>query len=130
MKIFKFFPILLFLIVISCVSSTKNDYFEGQNPPKFAIAIHGGAGTILKTQMSDSLEAAYIEILSKAVTAGHDILSKGGSALDAVGVSINILEDSPLFNAGKGAVFTHDQTNELDASIMDGATLKIGRAHV
>ena len=126
MKIFKFFPIFLFLIVFSCVSSTKNDYFEGQNLPKFAIAIHGGAGTILKTQMSDSLEAAYIEILSKAVTAGHDILSKGGSALDAVGVSINILEDSPLFNAGKGAVFTHDQTNELDASIMDGATLNAG----
>jgi len=76
MKIFKFFPIILFLIVFSCVSSTKNDYLEGQNPPKFAIAIHGGAGTILKTQMSDSLEAAYIEILSKAVTARHDILSK------------------------------------------------------
>lgn len=126
MKNFKFFPIFLFLIVFSCVSSTKNDSFEESKTPKFAIAIHGGAGTILKNQMSDSLEAAYIEVLSKAVSAGHDLLSKGGSALDAVGASINILEDSPLFNAGKGAVFTHDQTNELDASIMDGATLNAG----
>lgn len=126
MKNFKFFSIFLYLIVFSCVSSTKNNNSESQNQPKFAIAIHGGAGTILKSQMSDSLEAAYIEVLSKAVSAGHDILSKGGSALDAVGASINILEDSPLFNAGKGAVFTHDQTNELDASIMDGATLNAG----
>ena len=126
MKIFKFFSIFLFLIVFSCVSSTKNSDFDKENQPKFAIAIHGGAGTILKSQMSDSLESAYKEVLSKAVSEGHEILSKGGSALDAVVASINILEDSPLFNAGKGAVFTQDQTNELDASIMDGASLNAG----
>ena len=109
MKIFKFFSIFLFLIVFSCISSTKNSYFDKENQPKFAIAIHGGAGTILKSQMSDSLESAYKEVLSKAVSEGHEILSKGGSALDAVVASINILEDSPLFNAGKGAVFTQGQ---------------------
>ena len=126
MKIFKYFSIFLFLIVVSCVSTTNNDVFEEPQESKFAIAIHGGAGTILKSQMSDSLETAYTEVLSSAVQAGHNVLSNGGSALDAVEASINILEDSPLFNAGKGAVFTHDQTNELDASIMDGATLNAG----
>ena len=126
MKFFQFFSIFLFLIAFSCVSSTKNDVFETPESAKFAIAIHGGAGTILKSQMSDSLEAAYTEVLTMAVRAGHQVLSSGGSAIDAVGVSINILEDSPLFNAGKGAVFTHDGTNELDASIMDGATLNAG----
>ena len=126
MKIFKFFSIFLFLVVFSCVSSTKSSNFDKENQPKFAIAIHGGAGTILKSQMSDSLESAYKEVLSKAVSEGHEVLSKGGSALDAVVASINILEDSPLFNAGKGAVFTQDQTNELDASIMDGASLNAG----
>jgi beta-aspartyl-peptidase (threonine type) len=126
MKIFKLFSIFLFLIVFSCVSSTKNDNFEAAKTPKFAIAIHGGAGTILKSQMSDSLEKAYSEVLARAVQSGHNVLSKGGSALDAVEASINILEDSPLFNAGKGAVFTHDRTNELDASIMDGSSLNAG----
>ena len=126
MKFFKIFSIFLFLIVFSCVSSTKNDVFDESKNPKFAIAIHGGAGTILKSQMSDSLESAYIDVLSQAVQAGHDILSNGGNALDAIEASINILEDSPLFNAGKGAVFTNDQTNELDASIMDGSNLNAG----
>ena len=126
MKIFKFFSIFLSFIAFSCVSSVKNDNSDSQKTQKFAIAIHGGAGTILKSQMSDSLESAYTAVLTKAVEAGHKLLEQGGSALDAVGASINILEDSPLFNAGKGAVFTNDQTNELDASIMDGATLNAG----
>src|SRR5690554_2381998 len=76
--------------------------------------------------MSDSLQTAYEQKLTEAVTAGHQILADGGNALDAVAATINILEDSPLFNAGKGAVFTHEGRNELDASIMEGKYLKAG----
>jgi beta-aspartyl-peptidase (threonine type) len=100
----------------------KNDV-SSQN---FGIVIHGGAGIILKENMTDSLEMAYRIILEKAIRTGHEILANGGSSLDAVRATINIMEDSPLFNSGKGAVFTHEETNELDASIMDGATLNAG----
>lgn len=105
------------------LEATKND--ENANPT-FGIVIHGGAGTILKENMSDSLEKAYREKLTEAITAGHTILANGGDALEAVTKTINIMEDSPLFNAGKGAVFTAEGTNELDASIMNGATLDAG----
>ncbi|HEX8576391.1 MAG TPA: isoaspartyl peptidase/L-asparaginase [Flavobacterium sp.] len=91
-----------------------------------AIVIHGGAGTILKQNMPPELEAQYKAKLEEAVTAGHTILKNGGSTIDAVQKTITILEDSPLFNAGKGAVFTNQGKNELDASIMDGKTLKAG----
>ena len=91
-----------------------------------AIMIHGGAGTILKGNMSPKLEAQYKAKLEEAITAGHTILKNGGSSIDAVQKTIMILEDSPLFNAGKGAVFTNQGKNELDASIMDGKTLKAG----
>ncbi|MCF6307536.1 MAG: isoaspartyl peptidase/L-asparaginase [Flavobacteriaceae bacterium] len=92
----------------------------------FGIVIHGGAGTILKKNMSDSLETAYKEKLKEAITTGHAILKNGGTSIEAITATINIMEDSPLFNSGKGAVFTHEETNELDASIMDGATLNAG----
>ncbi len=92
----------------------------------FGIVIHGGAGTILKKNMSDSLETAYREKLKEAISVGHEILKNGGTAMEAVTKTINIMEDSPLFNAGKGAVFTHEGTNELDASVMDGASLNAG----
>jgi beta-aspartyl-peptidase (threonine type) len=90
------------------------------------FAIHGGAGTILKSQLTPEREAAYHEKLTEAVTAGFAALKKGGAALDAVITAIVILEDSPLFNAGKGAVFTADGTHELDAAVMEGATLNAG----
>ena len=106
--------------------SEKTDTPIVDSEENFGLVIHGGAGTILKENMSDSLEAAYTTVLGKALIAGHDILKKGGDAIDAVTASINIMEDSPLFNAGKGAVFTHEETNELDASVMDGATLNAG----
>lgn len=93
---------------------------------KFGLVIHGGAGTILKENMSDSLENAYRMKLEEATKAGHKILAEGGTSMQAVTAAINIMEDSPLFNAGKGAVFTHDGTNELDASVMDGNTLNAG----
>lgn len=99
---------------------------QAQKERNFKLVIHGGAGTILKSKMTPEREAAYRAALTEALMAGHSILNKGGSSLDAIEAVIRILEDSPLFNAGKGAVFTSEGTNELDASIMDGATLKAG----
>ncbi|AWH89676.1 isoaspartyl peptidase/L-asparaginase family protein [Limnobaculum parvum] len=90
------------------------------------IAIHGGAGAITRTAMTTEKEQEFRQALSEIVTAGQTILASGGSALDAVTEAVRLLEENPLFNAGKGAVFTHAGTNELDASIMDGATLNAG----
>jgi beta-aspartyl-peptidase (threonine type) len=84
------------------------------------LVMHGGAGTITRASMTPELEKQYRETLEQALRAGHAVLMKGGASLDAVETSIRILEDSPLFNAGKGAVFTHDGKNELDAAIMNG----------
>jgi isoaspartyl peptidase/L-asparaginase-like protein (Ntn-hydrolase superfamily) len=90
---------------------------------KFRLVVHGGAGAIKKEKMTPEKEAAYRAALETALRAGYGVLSKGGAALDAVIASIKVMEDSPLFNAGKGAVFNHDGRNELDASLMDGRTL-------
>lgn len=94
--------------------------------PEYALVIHGGAGTILKKTMSPEKEAAYIEKMQEALNAGEYILKNGGSSIDAVEASIQIMEDSPLFNAGKGSVYTDAGENEMDASIMDGSNLKAG----
>ncbi len=94
--------------------------------PEFGIVIHGGAGAISRNKMTTDLEKAYREGLSRSISAGYKILENGGSSLDAVQAAINVMEDSPLFNAGRGAVFTHAETNEMDAAIMDGSTLKAG----
>jgi len=94
----------------------------------FGIAIHGGAGTILKSLMTIEREQAYQYALESSMNIGYDILSKGGTALDAVEAAVRALEDCPLFNAGKGAVFNHEGKQEMDASIMDGATLSAGAA--
>lgn len=88
--------------------------------------MHGGAGTLERSKMTAAREAAYRAALAQALVAGHAILARGGGGLDAIVAAITVLEDSPLFNAGKGAVFTSAGTNELDASIMDGRTLKAG----
>ena len=134
MKKFKILTLLVgFLVLFSCKNeiseinlSENSEQITTLNPENFGIVIHGGAGTILKKNMSDSLENAYRAKLEEAIRVGHAILDKGGDAMKAVTATINILEDSPLFNAGKGAVFTHEETNELDASVMDGATLNAG----
>ena len=129
--------ILTLLIVLLVLFSCKNDEinnFKGEkshkkiiiNAENFGIVIHGGAGTILKKNMSDSLENAFTSKLKEAITKGHSILENGGSSIEAITATINIMEDSPLFNSGKGAVFTHEETNELDASIMDGSNLNAG----
>lgn len=93
---------------------------------KFAIAVHGGAGTILRTALTPSLEADYNLALQDAVLSGENILRKNGPALEAVEHAVRTLEDNPLFNAGKGSVFTNDGRHEMDASIMDGASLRAG----
>src|SRR6266480_4704651 len=95
-------------------------------PPRIMLVMHGGAGTITRQSMTPETEKQYRETLEQALRTGHVILAKGGSSLDAVEASIRIREDSPLFNAGKGAVFTHEGRNEMDASIMDGKTMKAG----
>jgi L-asparaginase / beta-aspartyl-peptidase len=85
-----------------------------------AIAIHGGAGTLLKAEMSPTKEKAYQAALEVALKAGHEVLKNDGTSLDAVEIAVRSMEDSPLFNAGKGSVFTADGTHEMDASIMNG----------
>lgn len=88
--------------------------------------IHGGAGTIKRENMTPEKEQAYHQALQLALNTGYDVLENGGTSIDAVIAAIKIMEDSPLFNAGKGAVFTNEGKNELDASIMDGNTLMAG----
>jgi beta-aspartyl-peptidase (threonine type) len=90
------------------------------------IAIHGGAGTILRASMSASAETEYHAALHAVLSAGQRVLADGGSALDAVSEAVRLLEDCPLFNAGRGAVYTAAGTHELDAAIMDGSTLEAG----
>ncbi len=93
---------------------------------KAVIAIHGGAGAISRSQMSSQQELRYIEALSAIVETGQKMLEAGESALDVVTEAVRLLEECPLFNAGIGAVFTRDETHELDACVMDGNTLKAG----
>jgi beta-aspartyl-peptidase (threonine type) len=92
----------------------------------YSIAIHGGAGTLVKGLMTAALEAEYKLALKMARDHGYEILEKGGSSIDAVEEAVKLLEDSPLFNAGKGSVFTNKGTHEMDASIMEGKTLEAG----
>ncbi|QTD36529.1 isoaspartyl peptidase/L-asparaginase [Polaribacter batillariae] len=123
---------LLFIasfLIISFGCSSEKTSTKQENSKKvndFAIIIHGGAGTILKKNMSDEKEVEYKAKLEEAIKVGHTILKNGGTSTEAVLKTIQIMEESPLFNAGKGAVFTHEETNELDASFMDGKTLNAG----
>lgn len=106
---------------------TSTNTLPGQttsNP--VALAIHGGAGTIDRAKMTPELEKEFRAKLNEALQAGYAVLKQGRTALDAVQAAVMVMEDSPLFNAGKGAVFTAEKTNELDAAVMDGKTLKAG----
>jgi len=125
-SIFKGFLLIMVMVVLSCDKKEPKVEKESDQSEKFCIVIHGGAGTILKENMTDSLEEEYKRVLDLAVSKGYDILKNGGNSLDAVTQTIIILEDSPLFNAGKGAVFTNEGKNELDASIMDGKSKAAG----
>ncbi|TDG36713.1 isoaspartyl peptidase/L-asparaginase [Pedobacter changchengzhani] len=122
MKTLKIFAFLLASIFALNASAQKKKVQQ----KKYIMVIHGGAGTILKKNMTPEKEAAYVAALTKALEAGYAALKAGKTSLDAVQFTINVLENDPHFNAGKGAVFTHDGRNEMDASIMDGKTLMAG----
>ena len=118
-KLFTFFSISL-LFVYSC---TQKD----QSPrPEYVIVIHGGAGNASNKDINEEQQQVYKEKLGEALTIGEKILAEGGTSIEAIEKTINYLENCPLFNAGKGAVFTHEGTNEMDASIMDGSNLNAG----
>jgi len=112
--------IALVFIIMHCGETPMH------NQTVYGLVIHGGAGTITREKMSPEKEAEYRGKITEVLTVGYEILEKGNSSLDAVEAVVRIMEDSPLFNAGKGAVFTNAGTNELDASIMDGSTLQAG----
>ena len=118
------------LLVLSCNNTKKTDKSTlgkvADPRQEWAIVIHGGAGGITREKMTPEMDKEYRAALAEALNKGKKILSEGGSALDAVEQAIRVMEDNPLFNAGKGAVFNHDGKNELDASIMDGSNLAAG----
>ncbi|MCP3162817.1 isoaspartyl peptidase/L-asparaginase family protein [Myxococcus qinghaiensis] len=124
----------LLLIPMGCTSTESSRVDDARltqegsaaRKPRWGMVIHGGAGVISRENLSPEREAQVRAVLQQALQAGHAVLAQGGSSLDAVTAAIRILEDSPHFNAGKGAVFTHDGVNELDAAIMDGTTRAAG----
>ncbi|MEL7122463.1 MAG: isoaspartyl peptidase/L-asparaginase [Bacteroidota bacterium] len=127
--------VVLAFALMACETSTTESVEEETSAvsaeetvakPDYAIVIHGGAGTILKENMTPEMEADYRSALNEALNIGEEILKAGGKSIDAVTQTIMYLEDSPLFNAGKGSVFTHEEKNELDAAIMNGADLNAG----
>ncbi len=124
-----FLAILVF-IISGCNSGGKNTEpvadASSVNKQEWAIVIHGGAGAMSKDKMTPEMDSSYRASLKEALNIGREILIAGGTSLEAVEKTINVLENNPLFNAGKGAVFTHDGKNELDASIMDGSNLAAG----
>ncbi len=103
----------------------RSDIPSADNPP-VRLVIHGGAGAIQRGRLTAEREQAYRQALNQALTAGYAVLAAGGCSMDAVIAAIVVMEDSPLFNAGKGSVFSHDGRNELEASVMDGATRMAG----
>ena len=113
---------ILSSFVVACSGGSETDQ---SNSVEWALALHGGAGTISK-DLPDSVRQQYYDGLEEAVRTGELVLRDGGSALDAVEQVVRVLENNPLFNAGKGAVFTSEGTHELDAAIMDGSTLEAG----
>lgn len=117
--------LLCFFILIAPLAGMSAEPVAASDHP-IAIVIHGGAGTITRADMTPQMEAEYRAMLKQALDTGYAVLKRGGRSLDAVQAAIRVMEDSPLFNAGKGAVFAHNGKNEMDAAIMDGATLKAG----
>lgn len=121
----KYAVVLLCLFLMDQLNA-QNMMDTGKVKQQFVIVIHGGAGAITRARMTPEKEKAYRLGLQRALDKGYAILANNGSALDAVEAAVKVLEDDVLFNAGKGAVFTNEGKNELDAAIMDGKTLKAG----
>lgn len=120
------FLVMPFTVFAQKSGGVEIKQLQGPQNPRLGFVIHGGAGVITRGSLSPEREKEYRDKLEEAVLAGYKALQAGKTSLDAVEIAIKILEDSPLFNAGKGAVFTNDGKNELDASIMDGKTLGAG----
>jgi beta-aspartyl-peptidase (threonine type) len=112
--------LILFFVLLSALT------LKSQVPVKYALVLHGGAGVMSEKSMTAEMQREYLKVLNRALHVGDSVLATGGKCMDAVEKTINIMEDSPLFNAGKGAVFNHDGIVELDASVMDGKTLAAG----
>lgn len=119
-------PLVALLVACLLLPAAQLVRAQSSSPPKVVLAIHGGAGTIVRAQMNPEREAAYRAKLEEALRAGYAVLQEGRPSLDAVIAAIQVMEDSPLFNAGRGAVLTSEGTAELDASVMDGATQQAG----
>ena len=117
---------ILFCLAVALTAMPESTAQQPAAHGHWAIMLHGGAGVIERATMKPETEAAYRASLKQALEAGAAVLDRGGSSLDAVEAAIRILEDDPLFNAGRGAVFAADGSNQLDAAIMDGATLRAG----
>lgn len=115
---------LLMALIATSFISVSNNALSAEVP--FAIAIHGGAGTIEKSKFTPKEEQAYRAKLTQAVEAGYKVLEQGGESLDAITAAIQVMEQSTYFNAGRGAVYTYDGSHELDASIMDGRNRQAG----
>lgn len=111
---------------LAAAAEKRADHQPNMETKKIGIAIHGGAGTIERSNMTPEREREYHAGLQRALTVGYEILKRGGSSLDATEAAVRVLEDDPHFNAGKGSVFTSAGTNEMDAAIMDGKTLAAG----
>lgn len=125
------FLLIVWLLMPAAAFSQKGGFAEikqlqGPQNPAIGFMIHGGAGVIKKGSLTPAKEKEYRDKLTEVVLAGYKALKDGKSSVDAVEIAIRMMEDSPLFNAGKGAVFNHDGKNELDSSIMDGKTLSAG----
>ena len=118
--IYSIITLIILFGMQSCSKTTTN------TKPAYVIAIHGGAGNALRKDISEEQQKDYIKHLEQALHIGEKILSEGGACIEAIEKTINYLEDCPLFNAGKGSVFTHEGHNELDASIMQGKDLNAG----
>jgi len=124
------FFFIFILVLTGCKNSTRlsdtNQSLQEVKKKEWAIVVHGGAGVITRERMTPEMDSLYRASLTEAMNTGKKILADGGTALEAVEKTINEMENNPLFNAGKGAVFTHEGRNEMDASIMDGSNLAAG----
>ncbi len=128
MKWIRYFVVLVVWTNYYAVFSQENKPTETtpKMNSKFCLAIHGGAGNMLKKGLTPEKETEYLNTMKEALQKGYGMLAQGSEAVDVVEAVIKVLEDSPLFNAGKGSVFSHDGTNEMDAAIMDGKSLDAG----
>ena len=126
----KYLPLFCIILFTACQPNSQEEVSEAKIQsdarPEYVMVIHGGAGAMSRDRMTDEMEKTYRSVLQEALNTGEAILKEGGSSMDAIEATIQVMENAPVFNAGKGAVFTSEATVELDASFMDGETLNAG----